>query len=250
MLHLENISVSFNQQMTLKKKVIDGLNLTLDSGDFMHVLGHNGAGKSTLLNLIAGLIIPDEGEVILDGKKMTSLSVEARAEWIGQVFQNPQDGTCAALTVEENMALGWMRGQPKNLKKALGRKARQLFQELLSDLGMGLENVLYQPMGLLSGGQRQAIQLLIATLKPPKILLLDEHTAALDPIATEMILALTDKLVKKYQLTVVMITHRLVDALNYGNKIILMQQGRIKALFNQQEKEALTPEMLLYQFNT
>lgn len=249
MLAMNDITLTFNKNTALEKRVIKNLNLEINPGDFITVIGNNGAGKSTLLNLISGACLCDEGSIFIDQKNITRLNVESRARWITRIFQNPTEGTCAELSVEENMLLGVLRGKNKSLKKASSNLLRRRFQQLLSSLNMGLENQLAQPIGLLSGGQRQAINLLIATMEPSKILLLDEHTAALDPVAAKMVLTLTEQLVNQHQLTVLMITHNLTDALQYGNKIIMMQNGEIKRSVGKEEKRSLKMERLVEEFS-
>ena len=228
MLKLDTISVTFNPGTALEVAALRGASLAIPHGQFVTVIGSNGAGKSTLLSAIAGAISPDKGRIVIDGVDVTRLSAQARARFIGRVFQDPRIGTCEALTVEENLALASARAGRRGLSLALGgRRGRSRFEEQLAGLGLGLETKLRARIGTLSGGQRQAVSLLMATLLPMKILLLDEHTAALDPKAAARILALSAEISERQHLTTLMVTHSMRHALDYGQRTIMMTGGRI-----------------------
>ena len=251
MLKLENISLTFNPGTVNEKKALENLNLRLEKGDFVTILGSNGAGKSTLFNTIAGTYRPDAGKVYLDGKDITSLPDYKRSKEIGRLFQDPLKGTAPNMTIEENLALAYLRAShAKSPFSMLNKADRAEFRERLSMLNLGLEDRMNQPVGLLSGGQRQALTLLMATLVTPKILLLDEHTAALDPGTAEVVLELTRKIVAENGITCLMITHNMASALDLGNRTIMMQGGRIALDLKNEERAGLTPDDLLRLFRS
>ena len=251
MLKLENIYLTFNPGTVNEKKALEGLNLQLDQGDFVTILGSNGAGKSTLFNTIAGTYRPDSGKVFLDGKDITALPDYKRSKDIGRLFQDPLKGTAPNMTIEENLALAYLRANHATSPfSMISKKDRADFREKLSMLGLGLEDRMNQPVGLLSGGQRQALTLLMATLVTPKILLLDEHTAALDPGTAEVVLDLTKKIVAENNITCLMITHNLASSLDLGNRTIMMQNGHIVLDLKQDQRQGLTPDDLLKLFRS
>ena len=251
MLKLENIHLTFNPGTVNEKKALEGLNLELERGDFVTILGSNGAGKSTLFNTIAGTYRPDTGKVFLDGKDITSLPDYKRSKDIGRLFQDPLKGTAPNMTIEENLALAYLRANHATSPfSMISKKDRAEFREKLSMLGLGLEDRMNQPVGLLSGGQRQALTLLMATLVTPKILLLDEHTAALDPGTAEVVLELTKKIVAEHNITCLMITHNLASSLELGNRTIMMQNGRIALDLKNEQRQGLTPDDLLKLFRS
>ena len=227
MISLQNITVTFNSGTSNLQRVLDGLNLEVKAGEFVTVIGSNGAGKSTLLNVISGKQIPNRGKVIMANRDVTTWKIPRRAKFVARVFQNPSAGYCAQLTVEENLALAQRRGRSLGLRFALTNNIRLRLRTALADLGLGLENRLQARMGLLSGGQRQAISLLMATLSSQQILLLDEHTAALDPQTAKDVLSLTERLVQSRSLTTLMVTHSLKQALSFGDRTVMLHQGRI-----------------------
>ena len=249
MLELRNIHKTFNPGTVNAKVALDGLNVTLNDGDFVTVIGGNGAGKSTMLNVIAGTIAVDEGEILLDGKDITRLPEHRRAQYLGRVFQDPMMGTAATMQIEENLALAARRGQPRGLRVGITRAEREEYREQLKILDLGLENRLTAKVGLLSGGQRQALTLLMATLRQPKLLLLDEHTAALDPKTAAKVLDATERIVSRSGLTTQMITHNMRDAITYGNRLIMMYDGHIVVDVSGEEKRNLTVEQLLGLFS-
>ena len=251
MLKLENIHLTFNPGTVNEKKALEGLNLELEKGDFVTILGSNGAGKSTLFNTIAGTYRPDQGKVFLDGKDITSLPDYKRSKDIGRLFQDPLKGTAPNMTIEENLALAYLRANHATSPfSMISKKDRAEFREKLSMLGLGLEDRMNQPVGLLSGGQRQALTLLMATLVTPKILLLDEHTAALDPGTAEVVLELTKKIVAENNITCLMITHNLASSLDLGNRTMMMQNGRIVLDIKNEQRQGLTPDDLLKLFRS
>ena len=251
MLKLENIHLTFNPGTVNEKKALEGLNLQLEKGDFVTILGSNGAGKSTLFNTIAGTYRPDQGKVFLDGKDITNLPDYKRSKDIGRLFQDPLKGTAPNMTIEENLALAYLRANHATSPfSMISKKDRAGFREKLSMLGLGLEDRMNQPVGLLSGGQRQALTLLMATLVTPKILLLDEHTAALDPGTAEIVLDLTKKIVAENNITCLMITHNLASSLELGNRTIMMQNGRIALDIKNEQRQGLTPDDLLKLFRS
>ena len=249
MLELKNIYKTFNAGTINEKSVFEGLSLTLNDGDFVTVIGGNGAGKSTMLNVISGAYPVDDGKVIIDGKDVTRLPEHKRAQYIGRVFQDPRLGTASDMWVEENMSIADSRGHKRGIRWAIRGKDRAKYRELLSMLDLGLEDRLTTKMGLLSGGQRQAVTLLMASMKKPKLLLLDEHTAALDPKTAAKVLEITNKVVSENKLTTLMITHNMKDAIEYGNRIIMMHNGNIILDISGEEKKQLTVEQLLTMFS-
>lgn len=248
MLQIKNVYKTFNPGTINEKKALRNLNLTLNDGDFVTVIGGNGAGKSTMLNMIAGVYPVDAGKILIDDIDVTRLPEYKRATYLGRVFQDPMMGTAADMWIEENMALAAARGDKRGLNWAINNKQREEFKELLKELDLGLENRLSTKVGLLSGGQRQALTLLMATMKRPKLLLLDEHTAALDPKTAAKVLELSDKLIKEDGLTALMITHNMKDAIHYGNRLIMMNEGQIILDVSGEEKKKLTVEDLLQAF--
>ncbi len=248
MLELKNIYKTFNPGTINEKVALNGLSLTLKEGDFVTVIGGNGAGKSTMLNAVAGTWLVDEGRIIIDGTDVTKLSEHKRAAYLGRVFQDPMTGTAATMGIEENLALAKRRGKRRSLLQGITRREREEYKELLKVLDLGLENRLTSKVGLLSGGQRQALTLLMATLKKPKLLLLDEHTAALDPKTAAKVLEITDMIVNRDHLTTMMITHNMQDAINHGNRLIMMMEGKIILDIEGEEKKKLTVRNLLDQF--
>ena len=251
MLKLENIHLTFNPGTVNEKKALEGLNLQLEKGDFVTILGSNGAGKSTLFNTIAGTYRPDSGKVYLDGKDITNLPDFKRSKDIGRLFQDPLKGTAPNMTIEENLALAYLRANHATSPfSMISKKDRAEFREKLSMLGLGLEDRMNQPVGLLSGGQRQALTLLMATLVTPKILLLDEHTAALDPGTAEVVLELTKRIVAENGITCLMITHNLASSLDLGNRTMMMQEGRIVLDLKNEQRQGLTPDDLLKLFRS
>lgn len=248
-LKLTDIQKTFYPGTNNENKVLKGIDFEVYAGDFITVIGGNGAGKSTLLNTIAGTILPTTGTIELADKDVTKMNAFKRSKFIGRVFQDPRMGTATRLTIEENMAIADRRGQKQNLSTGVKRKQIPFFEKQLAQLGLGLEDRLKMEIGLLSGGQRQAITLLMATLNTPDLLLLDEHTAALDPKTSKIVLELTKKLVEQQNLTTLMITHNMEDALAYGNRLIMLHQGRIVVDVRKEEKENLTVEALLRLFH-
>lgn len=248
MLELKNIYKTFNPGTINEKLALNGLSLTLKEGDFVTVIGGNGAGKSTMLNAVAGTWLVDEGQILIDGTDVTKLSEYKRAAYLGRVFQDPMTGTAATMGIEENLALAKRRGKKRSLLQGITRKEREEYKELLKVLDLGLENRLTSKVGLLSGGQRQALTLLMATLKKPKLLLLDEHTAALDPKTAAKVLEITDMIVNRDHLTTMMITHNMQDAIHHGNRLIMMMEGKIILDIEGEEKKKLTVRNLLDQF--
>ena len=248
MLKLENIHKTFHAGTVNQKIALDGLSLTLNDGDFVTVIGGNGAGKSTLLNTIAGTFPVDSGAITIDGEDITDLSEEKRARFLGRVFQDPMMGTAADMWIEENMALAARRGERRGLSWAISPADRENFRRLLSELDLGLEDRLSSKVGLLSGGQRQALTLLMAVMKKPKVLLLDEHTAALDPATADKVLNLTKKIVAENHLTCLMITHNMHDALTLGNRTLMMDHGHIVLDIGGEERAHTTVDGLLDRF--
>ncbi|AXY26605.1 ABC transporter ATP-binding protein [Suicoccus acidiformans] len=247
-LEIINIHKSFEKGTINENYVLKGVELTLYEGDFVTVIGGNGAGKSTMMNTIAGNYIPDEGNIRINHEDVTYMPTNKRASLIGYVFQDTRMGTASRLSIEENMALANQRGRTRGLRKGVRDEDRAMMKERLEVLGLGLENRLTTEVQFLSGGQRQALTLLMATLQTPQVLLLDEHTAALDPSTSEMVLSLTDKLVREENLTAMMITHNMSDALKYGNRLVMLHQGRIILDVAGEEKENLTITDLMQLF--
>lgn len=248
MLKIEHVSKTFFPGSVNEKRALVDLSLHLKPGDFATVIGGNGAGKSTTLNAVAGVWPVDEGKVIIDGEDITSWPEHKRAKYIGRVFQDPMLGTAAGMQIEENLAIASRRGKTPSLSWSCSSSMHDHFYELLKELDLGLENRMTARVGLLSGGQRQALTLLMATLKKPKLLLLDEHTAALDPKTAAKVLALTEKIVKRDQLTTLMITHNMRDALAYGNRLIMLHNGRVLIDVEGEEKAKLTVPDLMKMF--
>lgn len=248
MLEIQNVSKTFNAGTVNQKTALNGLNLKLNEGDFVTVIGGNGAGKSTMLNAVAGVWPVDEGKIIIDGVDVTRLSEHQRAAYIGRVFQDPMMGTAPSMHIEENLALAARRGQKRGLRWGISKEERETYRTLLSDLGLGLETRLSSEVSTLSGGQRQALKLLMATLKSPKLLLLDEHTAALDPKTAAKVMELTDRIVTREKLTTLMITHNMRDAIQYGSRLIMLHEGRVILDISGEEKKQLTVTDLLAQF--
>lgn len=248
MLKINGIYKTFNKGTINEKRALNGVDLTLNEGDFVTIIGGNGAGKSTLLNSICGVFRVDRGSIIIDGVDVSKLPEHKRAKYLGRVFQDPMMGTAADMWIEENMSLAYRRGKKRGLKWAITNKERKLYKEMLSHLGLGLENRLSSKVGLLSGGQRQALTLLMAVMQKPKLLLLDEHTAALDPKTAETVLNLSEKFISEDNLTTMMITHNMKDAIAHGNKLIMMHEGRIIYSAEGEEKKNLTVDDLLKKF--
>lgn len=248
MLEVKNITKVFNSGTVNEKVALDNLSLTLNDGDFVTVIGGNGAGKSTLLNTIAGTFFVDEGSIVIGGSDVTKLPEYKRAKFIGRVFQDPMIGTAGDMWIEENMALAMRRGKSRGFSWAINNADRKVFRELLSQLDLGLENRLSTKVGLLSGGQRQAITLLMASMNSPQLLLLDEHTAALDPKTAAKVLDITQKIVESNKLTTLMITHNMSDAIRLGNRLIMMNNGKIILDIKGEEKKNLTVNDLLKKF--
>ena len=249
MLEVRNIYKTFNPGTVNEKTALAGLDLHLNKGDFVTVIGGNGAGKSTLLNAIAGVWEVDAGEILIDGVKVTHLPEHRRAAYIGRVFQDPMLGTAATMQIVENLALAARRGKHRGLLPGITKTEREEYRERLKILGLGLEDRMTSKVGLLSGGQRQALTLLMATLREPKLLLLDEHTAALDPKTADKVLATTEELVSAGNLTTLMITHNMKDAIRYGNRLIMMDAGKIIYDISGEDKKRLTVKDLLEKFN-
>ena len=227
MLRAQQLEMTFNPGTPIENRVLRGLGLEIPTGQFVTVIGSNGAGKSTFLNAVSGDLIVDKGSIEIDGKDVTRMNAWQRSGMVARVFQDPMAGTCEALTIEENMALAWKRGERRAFGFALNRNLRELFREKLSILKLGLENRLADRIGLLSGGQRQAVSLLMASLKPSRILLLDEHTAALDPKTAAFVLELTARIVEGSQLTAMMVTHSMRQALDYGSRTVMLHEGQV-----------------------
>lgn len=245
MLKITNLQKTFNPGTVNAKIALSGLNLTLKEGDFVTVIGGNGAGKSTMLNAIAGVWKADYGTIEIDGEDVTSMAEHKRAKFLGRVFQDPMKGTAPDMEIAENLAIAARRGTKRRLVWGVKKAEREQYKDLLAQLDLGLENRLSAKVGLLSGGQRQAVTLLMATLKKPKLLLLDEHTAALDPKTAAKVLRITDKLVTENGLTTLMITHNMQDAINHGNRLIMMHEGRVIVDVSGEEKKKLTISQLL-----
>lgn len=248
MLTLKNVSKTFNKGTVNEKRALSCLNLELASGDFVTVIGGNGAGKSTILNMVAGVYPIDAGTIEIDGVNVSREPEHRRAKYIGRVFQDPMLGTAANMEIEENLAMAFRRGKPRGLRWGITRAEKALYRSELEKLELGLQTRMSAKVGLLSGGQRQALTLLMATLRQPKLLLLDEHTAALDPKTAEKVLALTEKIVNEQALTTLMITHNMRDALAIGNRIIMMNAGRIIFDASGEEKKKLTVRDLMDKF--
>ncbi len=248
MLKIKNLYKTFNPNTVNEKRALSNLNLHLNKGDFVSVIGGNGAGKSTMLNAISGVWKPDYGTVEIDGIDVTNMPAYKRAAWLCRVFQDPMKGTAPDMEIAENLAISARRGKKRRLVWGCTRSEREDYKKLLAQLDLGLENRLSTKVGLLSGGQRQAVTLLMATLMKPKLLLLDEHTAALDPKTAAKVLEITNKLVTENSLTTLMVTHNMSDAIQYGNRLIMMHEGSIVVDISGEEKKKLTIEQLLQLF--
>ena len=248
MLKVKGVYKTFNPGTVNEKIALNGIDLVLNKGDFVTVIGGNGAGKSTLLNMITGVYPVDCGQILIDNIDVTKLAEYKRAKYLGRVFQDPMTGTAADMEIEENLALAARRGSPRTLRGGITKKEKEQFRELLKKLDLGLENRLTAKVGLLSGGQRQAITLLMATLRQPKLLLLDEHTAALDPQTASKVLSITEELVNQDNITTLMITHNMKDAIRMGNRLIMMYNGKIVYDVSGQEKQNLEVSDLLSLF--
>ena len=250
MLDIQNISKTFNPGTVNAKTALSGLSLHLNHGDFVTIIGSNGAGKSTLFNAIAGGFYVDDGAVILDGEDITFLPEHKRSRFIGRLFQDPMRGTAPHMTIEENLALAYLRASHGSPFRRITPRDRELFRSQLAQLDMGLEERMHQPVGLLSGGQRQALTLLMATMVPPKLLLLDEHTAALDPATADKVLELTRRIVAEHRITCLMVTHNMAQALSLGNRTLMMAEGSIVLDVSGAEREGLTVSDLLERFRS
>ena len=248
MLEIRNIHKTFNPGTINEKAALRGINWTLNDGDFVTIIGGNGSGKSTLLNMLSGVYYVDEGQILVDGEDITNLPEHKRAKYFGRVFQDPMTGTAADMQIEENMALAARRGKPRTLRFGIRKEEREKYRELLATLNLGLENRLTAKVGLLSGGQRQAITLLMATMQHPKLLLLDEHTAALDPKTAAKVLEISEKIITENHLSAMMVTHNMKDAITYGNRLIMMHEGQIIYDVSGEEKKNLKVSDLLAKF--
>lgn len=248
MLEIKDLRKTYDIGTVNEKAALLGIDLTLEDGDFVTIIGGNGSGKSTLLNAIAGKWPVDSGSIVIDGIDVTKLPEYKRAKYVGRVFQDPQNGTAATMQIEENLALAKRRGDKRGLKIGITNKERKEYYELLKELDLGLEDRMETKAAMISGGQRQALTLLMATLKEPKVLLLDEHTAALDPKTAKIVLDATDRIVEKYHLTTFMVTHNMKDAIAHGNRLIMMNEGKIVLDIRGDEKKNLTVEDLLHRF--
>src|SRR5699024_3063558 len=248
MLNAEHIAVTFNEGTPDEKQALKGINLKLDKGEFVTVIGGNGAGKSTLMNVISGNLMADVGNIMINDKKVEQLAEYKRSRFIGRVFQDPMAGTAPSMTIEENLAIAFSRNKLRSIRSGVTKKRKEIFREYLQTLHLGLENRLNARVGLLSGGERQALSLLMATFTEPEILLLDEHTAALDPARAELITDLTTKIVKQFDLTTLMVTHNMQQALDMGTRLIMMDQGQIILDIANEEKQQLTVKDLMNEF--
>lgn len=247
-LSLKNLSKTFNSGTVNENRLFDRLSLEVSEGDFITVIGGNGAGKSTLLNLISGRLLPDSGSIIMDKNDITSAPEYKRASIMARVFQDPSKGTCPSMSILENMSLAYNKGKHFGLSKGVCKSKSSLFAELLCGIGIGLEDKLHTRVSLLSGGQRQALSLIMSTLHSPRLLLLDEHTAALDPKTAQTVIELTSSIVTEKKITTIMVTHNMKHALSMGSRLIMMQRGSIAADISSPEKENLTYEGLLQMF--
>lgn len=248
MLNAEHIAVTFNEGTPDEKQALKGINLKLDKGEFVTVIGGNGAGKSTLMNVISGNLMADVGNIMINDKKVEQLAEYKRSRFIGRVFQDPMAGTAPSMTIEENLAIAFSRNKLRSIRPGVTKKRKEIFREYLQTLHLGLEDRLNARVGLLSGGERQALSLLMATFTEPEILLLDEHTAALDPARAELITDLTTKIVKQFDLTTLMVTHNMQQALDMGTRLIMMDQGQIILDIANEEKQQLTVKDLMNEF--
>ena len=248
MIRLERVTKTFSKGTIDEKVAINGISLHVRKGDFVTVIGSNGAGKTTFLNLTSGTFRPDEGDIFIDGSKVTHLPEHRRAKYLGRIFQNPLMGTAASMTIEENLAMADLRGKPRGLRWGVTKSLREHYRHILSVLDLGLETRLKDTVSLLSGGQRQSLTLLMVTLSLPKLLLLDEHTAALDPKTAQRVMSLTKKIVEKNNLTTIMVTHNMQQAIRYGNRMIMLHEGKIQFDIQGEEKMALTVEEVVRRF--
>jgi putative ABC transport system ATP-binding protein len=249
MIRLDDVAVTFHAGSVNEVRALRGVSLTLHEGELVTVVGSNGAGKSTLLNALAGVVLPERGKVFIADHDVTRMVEHRRAQFVGRVFQNPLDGTAAGMTVEENLSLASRRGRRRGLRQAVDERARTDFRDLLASVGMGLERRLKAPVGLLSGGQRQALTLLMASLARPRILLLDEHTAALDPAAAAQIEAVTVQIATEQRLTTLMVTHNMQQALRIGTRTIMLHQGEIALDVSEEERRGMTVDDLVRRFH-
>ncbi|MBW1659373.1 MAG: ATP-binding cassette domain-containing protein [Deltaproteobacteria bacterium] len=250
MIRLEHISKVFNKGTADEKVAINDLSLHIESGEFVTVIGSNGAGKTTLLNLISGTYFPDAGTIVIDGTDVTRIPEHKRAKYIGRVFQDPLIGTAASMSIEENLAMAEKRGQKRGLKWGVTKAKRERYREVLKLLELGLEDRLKDPVGLLSGGQRQTLTLLMVTLSIPKVLLLDEHTAALDPKTAHRVLQLSKEMIENYSLTTIMVTHNMQQAIEFGNRMIMLHEGQIRFDVRGEKKRGLSVETLVKSFGS
>lgn len=248
MLKIENIRKVFNPGTINEKVALDGVNLTLEEGEFVTVIGGNGAGKSTTLNAVAGVWPVDSGKIYIGGEDVTKLPEHRRAQYLGRVFQDPMTGTATTMSIEENMAIAARRGKSRGLRWGITKAEREKYRQMLSTLHLGLEDRLTSKVGLLSGGQRQAITLLMASIQKPKLLLLDEHTAALDPKTAAKVLEISDQIISENHLTAMMVTHNMKDAIAHGNRLIMMHEGKVILNIAGEDKKKLTVGDLLHQF--
>ncbi|OPX37850.1 MAG: ABC transporter ATP-binding protein [Desulfobacteraceae bacterium 4484_190.2] len=240
MVRLENITKIFSKGTIDEKVAINGITLHIRKGDFITIIGSNGAGKTTILNLTAGTFTPDEGDIFIDDSRVTRLPEHRRAKYLGRIFQDPLMGTAATMTIEENLAMADLRGHVRGLRWGIKKARRDHYREILKTLDLGLETRLKDTVSLLSGGQRQSLTLLMVTLSLPKLLLLDEHTAALDPKTAQTVMGLTQKIIEENNLTTVMVTHNMLQAINYGNRMIMLHEGKVQFDIEGEEKSALT----------
>ncbi|MFP4037047.1 MAG: ABC transporter ATP-binding protein [Desulfobacteraceae bacterium] len=250
MVRLEDIHKVFKKGTVDEKRAIDGLDLHVADGEFLTVIGSNGAGKTTMLNLISGTYAPDRGEIYIAGDRVSDLPEHSRAKYLGRIFQDPLMGTAASMTIEENLAMADLRGRRRGLKWGVPKDRRSFYRDSLKMLGLGLEDRLKDQVSLLSGGQRQSLTLLMATLSMPKLLLLDEHTAALDPKTGSLVMELTDKIVTENKLTTIMVTHNMNQAIRYGNSMIMLHEGRLKFEVSGEAKRLLTVEEVVKRFGS
>ena len=248
MVRLENITKIFSKGTIDEKVAIDGITLHIRKGDFITIIGSNGAGKTTVLNLTAGTFAPDEGDIFIDDSRVTRLPEHRRAKYLGRIFQDPLMGTAATMTIEENLAMADLRGQIRGLRWGIKNARRDHYREILKTLDLGLETRLKDTVSLLSGGQRQSLTLLMVTLSLPKLLLLDEHTAALDPKTAQRVMELTQKIIEENNLTTVMVTHNMQQAIKYGNRMIMLHEGKVQFDIEGKEKSALTVEEVVKRF--
>ncbi len=248
MVRLENITKIFSKGTIDEKVAIDGITLHIRKGDFITIIGSNGAGKTTVLNLTAGTFAPDEGDIFIDDSRVTRLPEHRRAKYLGRIFQDPLMGTAATMTIEENLAMADLRGQIRGLRWGIKNARRDHYREILKMLDLGLETRLKDTVSLLSGGQRQSLTLLMVTLSLPKLLLLDEHTAALDPKTAQRVMELTQKIIEENNLTTVMVTHNMQQAIKYGNRMIMLHEGKVQFDIEGEEKSALTVEEVVKRF--